>query len=284
MEPNEHNYIQDVLILLVALLAFVPIFQRLKIGSALAYLTAGIVIGPSVLGLFYRRRRDPDTGGTRRRLSALRRRTGGQQRTVAPVRQAGVPARRGPGSRHHRHSHRLRHGARAEPGRGRGRRWRVDLLVVRGGLSDPQRTGTDDGSVRPQHHRHPARPGSDGGADDRHRRRARQWRQVGRDPAGDGRAQIRPRSGCVHPVRAHGAALTVAPGRRNGRAGGLHRRDPAARSRNRLGHRGSRAVDGFGRVSGRQDGRRYRVSTSGRSRHPAVSRAASRPVLHDRRA
>ncbi len=52
MELNEHNYIQDVLILLVALLAFVPIFQRLKIGSALAYLTAGMVIGPSVLGLF----------------------------------------------------------------------------------------------------------------------------------------------------------------------------------------------------------------------------------------
>lgn len=49
---NEHDYIKDVLILLIALLAFVPIFQRLRIGAALAYLTAGIVIGPSALGLF----------------------------------------------------------------------------------------------------------------------------------------------------------------------------------------------------------------------------------------
>jgi CPA2 family monovalent cation:H+ antiporter-2 len=52
MELGEHDYLQDVLILLVALLAFVPIFQRLRMGAALAYLTAGMVIGPSVLGLF----------------------------------------------------------------------------------------------------------------------------------------------------------------------------------------------------------------------------------------
>ncbi len=52
MELHERDYLHDVLILLVALLAFVPIFQRLRIGVVLAYLAAGIVIGPSLLGLF----------------------------------------------------------------------------------------------------------------------------------------------------------------------------------------------------------------------------------------
>lgn len=52
MELHERDYLHDVLILLVALLAFVPIFQRLRIGAVLAYLAAGIVIGPSLLGLF----------------------------------------------------------------------------------------------------------------------------------------------------------------------------------------------------------------------------------------
>lgn len=52
MELHERDYLHDVLILLVALLAFVPIFQRLRIGVVLAYLAAGIVIGPSFLGLF----------------------------------------------------------------------------------------------------------------------------------------------------------------------------------------------------------------------------------------
>jgi CPA2 family monovalent cation:H+ antiporter-2 len=48
---NEHPYLQEVLILLVALLVFVPLFQRLRFGEMLGYLTAGVVIGPSVLGL-----------------------------------------------------------------------------------------------------------------------------------------------------------------------------------------------------------------------------------------
>lgn len=47
----EHRHLLDVLILLVALLAFVPQFQRLRVGSVLAYLTAGIVVGPSGFGL-----------------------------------------------------------------------------------------------------------------------------------------------------------------------------------------------------------------------------------------
>ena len=48
---NEHPYLQQVLILLVALLVFVPLFQRLRFGAMLGYLAAGVVIGPSVLGL-----------------------------------------------------------------------------------------------------------------------------------------------------------------------------------------------------------------------------------------
>ncbi len=47
----EHQYLHDVLVLLVALLVFVPLFQRLKMGSVLAYLVAGMVIGPYSLGL-----------------------------------------------------------------------------------------------------------------------------------------------------------------------------------------------------------------------------------------
>jgi CPA2 family monovalent cation:H+ antiporter-2 len=48
---NENPYLHEVLILLVALLVFVPLFQRLRFGAMLGYLTAGVVIGPSVLGL-----------------------------------------------------------------------------------------------------------------------------------------------------------------------------------------------------------------------------------------
>jgi CPA2 family monovalent cation:H+ antiporter-2 len=48
---NEHSYLREVLVLLVALLVFVPLFLRLRFGEMLGYLTAGVVIGPSVLGL-----------------------------------------------------------------------------------------------------------------------------------------------------------------------------------------------------------------------------------------
>jgi len=47
----EATYLRDVLILLVALLVFVPLFQRFRAGSVLGYLAAGVVIGPSALGL-----------------------------------------------------------------------------------------------------------------------------------------------------------------------------------------------------------------------------------------
>ena len=41
----------DVLILLVAAVLIVPVFQRFGLGSVLGYLTAGMLVGPSVLGL-----------------------------------------------------------------------------------------------------------------------------------------------------------------------------------------------------------------------------------------
>jgi CPA2 family monovalent cation:H+ antiporter-2 len=47
----QHSYLQDVLVLLAALLVFVPLFERLNIGSVLAYLIAGVMIGPGVSGL-----------------------------------------------------------------------------------------------------------------------------------------------------------------------------------------------------------------------------------------
>ena len=46
-----HHYMQDVLILLVALLAVVPLFIRLRLGAVLAYLTIGILVGPNGFGL-----------------------------------------------------------------------------------------------------------------------------------------------------------------------------------------------------------------------------------------
>lgn len=49
--PEHHHYLRDVLILLVALLALVPLFIRLRLGTVLAYLTIGVAIGPQGLGL-----------------------------------------------------------------------------------------------------------------------------------------------------------------------------------------------------------------------------------------
>ncbi|MFZ1413627.1 MAG: cation:proton antiporter [Defluviicoccus sp.] len=47
----ETHPLVDVLVLLAALVVFVPLFQRLKLGAVLAYLTAGVIIGPSGFGL-----------------------------------------------------------------------------------------------------------------------------------------------------------------------------------------------------------------------------------------
>lgn len=49
--PEPHSYMRDVLVLLVALLAVVPLFIRLRIGHVLAYLTIGVVVGPVGLAL-----------------------------------------------------------------------------------------------------------------------------------------------------------------------------------------------------------------------------------------
>jgi CPA2 family monovalent cation:H+ antiporter-2 len=47
----ETRDLRDVLVLLAALVAFVPLFNRLRLGPVVGYLSAGVVIGPSVLGL-----------------------------------------------------------------------------------------------------------------------------------------------------------------------------------------------------------------------------------------
>lgn len=46
-----HGFLYLSLIFLTSAVVFVPLFQRLGLGSVLGYLVAGIVIGPSVLGL-----------------------------------------------------------------------------------------------------------------------------------------------------------------------------------------------------------------------------------------
>lgn len=47
----EDPYLKDVLVLLLAVLIFVPLFHRVRISTVLAYLVAGMVIGPFGLGL-----------------------------------------------------------------------------------------------------------------------------------------------------------------------------------------------------------------------------------------
>jgi CPA2 family monovalent cation:H+ antiporter-2 len=46
-----HEYLADVLFLLLAATIFIPLFQRMRLGPVLGYLAAGIVIGPGGLGL-----------------------------------------------------------------------------------------------------------------------------------------------------------------------------------------------------------------------------------------
>jgi CPA2 family monovalent cation:H+ antiporter-2 len=48
---SDANTLRDILIILLALLAVVPLFQRLRLGSVLAYLVIGLLIGPPGLGL-----------------------------------------------------------------------------------------------------------------------------------------------------------------------------------------------------------------------------------------
>src|SRR5512134_625168 len=48
---TEELFLKDVLILLLAVLIFVPLFQRIRVSTILAYLAAGIVIGPFGFGL-----------------------------------------------------------------------------------------------------------------------------------------------------------------------------------------------------------------------------------------
>lgn len=48
---TEELILKDFLVLLLAVLLFVPLFQRIQISTVLAYLVAGIVIGPFGLGL-----------------------------------------------------------------------------------------------------------------------------------------------------------------------------------------------------------------------------------------
>ena len=48
---TEELFLKDVLVLLLAVQIFVPLFQRIDISTILAYLAAGIVIGPFGFGL-----------------------------------------------------------------------------------------------------------------------------------------------------------------------------------------------------------------------------------------
>ncbi|HJU25554.1 MAG TPA: cation:proton antiporter, partial [Rhodanobacteraceae bacterium] len=53
---QDHGFLQSILIFLVAVVIAVPVARRLKLGSVLGYLAAGVVIGPYGLKLV----RNPD--------------------------------------------------------------------------------------------------------------------------------------------------------------------------------------------------------------------------------
>lgn len=51
MAVTPHSYLQDVLVLLLAAIVVVPLFQRLRASPVIGYLAAGIALGPSGFGL-----------------------------------------------------------------------------------------------------------------------------------------------------------------------------------------------------------------------------------------
>ena len=50
---QDHGFLQSILIFLVAVVIAVPVARRLKLGSVLGYLAAGVVIGPYGLKLVH---------------------------------------------------------------------------------------------------------------------------------------------------------------------------------------------------------------------------------------
>jgi glutathione-regulated potassium-efflux system protein KefB len=49
--PHEGNLLQAAVVFLFAAVLTVPLAKRLQLGAVLGYLFAGVIIGPSVLGL-----------------------------------------------------------------------------------------------------------------------------------------------------------------------------------------------------------------------------------------
>ena len=49
--PHEGSLLQAAVVFLLAAVLTVPLAKRLQLGSVLGYLFAGVIIGPSVLGL-----------------------------------------------------------------------------------------------------------------------------------------------------------------------------------------------------------------------------------------
>jgi glutathione-regulated potassium-efflux system protein KefB len=49
--PHEGNLLQAAVVFLLAAVLTVPLAKRLQLGAVLGYLFAGVIIGPSVLGL-----------------------------------------------------------------------------------------------------------------------------------------------------------------------------------------------------------------------------------------
>ncbi len=49
--PHEGNLLQAAVVFLLAAVLTVPLAKRLQLGAVLGYLLAGVIIGPSVLGL-----------------------------------------------------------------------------------------------------------------------------------------------------------------------------------------------------------------------------------------
>ena len=162
MHPSQD--LHDVLIILAAAVLVVPVFNRLRSSPVLGYLVAGMLIGPSGLGIV------SDISGVMllahfgvvfllftiglelsvERLKAIRSHVFGlgtlagrrDRWSVLACRPLARPAAR----------------SRRDPGR------RTGFVIHRHRASDPGRTGRVADPARPRLLRHPAAPGSGGGS------------------------------------------------------------------------------------------------------------------------
>ena len=275
-----------VLLLAVAVIS-VPLARLLRLSAIVAYLAAGVVIGPYGFRPGAGARDDHHGVRARRRPAAVPDRP--RTRILAPAGAASrhIRPRRRPARRHRGGIGRSRLWARAHRlARRRHRRARTGIVGDRHRAENPGGARPAPTALRPARLRDPAVPGHVGGAvagaAAAARARRRQPRRRIRRYAHRGRPD-RP----VHRHRGGGRALSAQPVPRLARQHRRPRGDDggraAGRARRRRPHAVRRHVDGARRLPRRRDAGGIELPPRARSRHRAVSRPAASAVLHGRR-